>query len=156
MHNYLKKSIDKEMKKNSRKKENPEPKRTLSPTKSTQEVHHIKTPPMNASPSPIVCKSPYQHPANCKRKYFFVRDSHLKRLRKQGFNYSIRDAHTVIKNFDSVMAKRLGHHILPKLREDKPDSVLIHICTNNISHHKLYAVSPEKLASDNIEIGRTC
>ena len=42
------------------------------------------------------------------------------------------------------------------LKEDKPDSVLIHIDTNDVNNHKLYAISPEKLASDIIEIGRSC
>ena len=44
---------------------------------------------------------------------------------------------------------------MPILKEDKPDSVLINIGTNDINNHKLYAVSPEKLVSDIIEIGRT-
>ena len=45
---------------------------------------------------------------------------------------------------------------MPILKEDKPDSVLIHIVTNDINYHKSYAVSTEKIASDIIEIGRTC
>ena len=45
---------------------------------------------------------------------------------------------------------------MPILEEDKPDSMLIHIGTNDLNNHNLYAVSPEKLASDIIEIGRTC
>ena len=146
--------------KNPKKKENPQPKPTLLPTllpfKSTQEVHQTKTPPTNTSPSTIVRKSSYQHPTNRKRKLFVVGDSHLKRLSKQLFNYSIRDTHAVIKNFDGATTKRLGHHVLPILKEDKPDSVLIHIGTNDVNNHKLYAVSPEKLASDIIKIGRTC
>ena len=151
-------------KKNPKKKENPQPKPTLlptlsptlSPSKSTQEVHQTKTPPITTSPSTIVRESSYQHPTNRKRKLFVVGDSHLKRLSKQLFNYSIRDTHAVIKNFDGATTKRLGHHVLPILKEDKPDSVLIHIGTNDVNNHKLYAVSPEKLASDIIEIGRTC
>ena len=142
-------------KKNPKKKENPQPKPTLSPTKSTQKVYQIKTPPINTSPSPIVRESSYQHSANLKRK-LVVGDSHLKRLRKQFFNYSINDTHAVIKNFDDATTKRLGHHVLPILKEDKPDSVLIHIGTNDINNRKLYAVSPGRLASDIIEIGRTC
>ena len=67
----------------------------------------------------------------------------------------MRDTHAVIKNFDGATTKRLVHHVLPKMKEDKPDSVLIHIGTNDINNHKLYTVSPEKLASD-IDIGRTC
>ena len=43
------------MKKNPKKKENPQPKPTLSTTKSTQEVDRMKTPPIT-SPSPIVRK----------------------------------------------------------------------------------------------------
>ena len=77
-------------KKNPKKNENPQPKPifsstfspTLSPTKSTQEVHQIKTPPINISPSTTVRESSYQHPTNHKRKLFVVGDSHLKRLSK--------------------------------------------------------------------------
>ena len=151
-------------KKNPKKKENPQPKPTLlptltptlSPTKSTQEVHQPKTPPINTSPSTIVRESSYQHPTNRKRKLFVVGDSHLEMSSKQLFNYSIRDTHAVIKNFDGATTKRLGHHVLPILKEDKPDSVLIHIGTNDVNNHKLYAVSPENLASDIIEISHTC
>ena len=45
---------------------------------------------------------------------------------------------------------------MPTLKDDKPDSVLIHIGANDINNHKLYAVSLEKLASDIIETGLTC
>ena len=100
-------------KKNPTKKENPQPKptllptlsTTLSPSKFTQEVHQTKTPPINTSPSTIVRESSNQHPTNRKRKLFAVGDSHLKRLGKQLFNYSIRDTHTVIKTFDGATTK---------------------------------------------------
>ena len=108
-------------KKNPKKKENPQPKPnllpalspTLSSSKSAQEVHQTKTPPINTSPSTTLCESSYQHPTNRKRKLFVVGDSHLKRLSKQLFNYSIRDAHAVIKNFDGATTNRLGHHVCP-------------------------------------------
>ena len=91
--------MDESEEKNPKKKESTQPKPTSSPTKSTQEVHHKKTSPMNTSPSPIVHESSYQHPANHKRKIFVVGGSHLKRLSKKPFNYSIRDTHVVIKKF---------------------------------------------------------
>ena len=61
-------------KKNPNKKENPQPKPTLlrtlslslSPSKSTQEVHQTKIPPINISPSTIVRESSNQHPTNRK------------------------------------------------------------------------------------------
>ena len=37
---------------------------------ANQEVHQIKTPPINTPPSSIVRESFYQHPANRKRKLF--------------------------------------------------------------------------------------
>ena len=57
---------------------------------------------------------------------------------------------------DVATAKRLGQHVLLILKEDKPDSVLLHIGTNDVNHHNLYAVSTEKLAPDIIEIDSTC
>ena len=143
-------------KKNPKKNENPKPKPISSPTKFSKEVHQIKTPPINTSPSPIVRESSYQHPTNRKTKLFVVGDSHMRSLSKQLFNCSIRDTHAVIKSFDGATTKRLGHHVLLILKEEKPDFVLIHISTNNINNHKLYAVSPEKLVLDIIEIGSIC
>ena len=49
------------------------------------------------------------------------------------------------------MTPRLAH-----IERDKPDSMLIHIGTNDINNHKLYAASPGKLPSDIIKIGRSC
>ena len=92
--------------KNPKKKENSQPKPTLSTTKSTQEHHQIKTPPINTSPSPLVRGSSYQHLTSRKRKLFVAGDSHLKSLSKQLFNYSRRDAHAVIKHFYGARTKR--------------------------------------------------
>ena len=57
---------------------------------------------------------------------------------------------------DGTTTKRLGQPVWLILKEDKPDSVLTYIDTNDINNHKLYAVSPGKLASDIIKIGRSC
>ena len=107
--------------KNPKKKENPQPKPTLLPTlsptffpsKFTQEVHQTKIPPINTSHSTIVRESSSQHPTNRKRKLFVVGNSHLEMSSKQLFNYSIRDTHAVIKNFDGATTNRLGHHVCP-------------------------------------------
>ena len=66
---------------------------------------------------------------NNKKKLLVCGDSHVKRLSKRLLNNSLKKSHTVLKNFNGAHIKRLSHHILPYLHEDKPDSVIFHIGT---------------------------
>ena len=66
---------------------------------------------------------------NNNKKLLVCGDSHVKRLSKRLLNNSLKKSHAVLKNFDGANIKRLSHHILPYLHEDKPDSVILHMET---------------------------
>ena len=59
---------------------------------------------------------------NNNKKLLVCGDSHVKRLSKLLVNNSLKKSHEVLKNFDGANIKRLSHHILPYLHEDKLDS----------------------------------
>ena len=57
----------------------------------------LKSSPINTFSSPIVREPSHQYPTKPKKKISVLGDSHLKRLSKQLFNYSIRYTYPVIK-----------------------------------------------------------
>ena len=81
-------------------------------------------------------------------------DSHVKRLSKLLLNSSLKKSHAVLKNFDGANIKRLCHHILSYLHEDKPDSVILHIGTNDVQPNM--DSTPEKLSDEKINLSQIC
>ena len=91
---------------------------------------------------------------NNNKKLLACRDSHVKRLSKLLVNNSLKKSHAVLKNFDGTNIKRLSHHILPYLHEGKPDSVILHIGTNDIQPNM--DSTPEKLSDEIINLSQIC
>ena len=81
-------------------------------------------------------------------------DSHVKRLSKLLLNNSLKKSHTVLKNFDGANIKRLSHHILLYLHEDKPHSAILHIGTNDVQPNM--DSTPEKLSDEIINLSQIC
>ena len=50
----------------------------------------------------------------------------------------------------------LHHYIIPSLLKEKPDTVVIHVGSNNITHRIFDDFNAEKLADEIIDIGKTC
>ena len=69
-------------------------------------------------------------------------------------NNSLKKSHAVLKNFDGANIKRLSHHILPYLHEDKPDSVILHTGTNDVQPNM--DSPPEKLSDELINFSPIC
>jgi len=97
-------------------------------------------------------------PKNKKIKIFVIGDSHVKRLNKELFNYSLNEGvgNAFLKHFDSANTKRMHHHILPTLHEEKPDMVIIHCGTNDVNDKTIYTTPPIDIANRILEIGNTC
>ena len=91
---------------------------------------------------------------NNKKKLLVCGDSHVKRLCKLLLNNSLKKSHAVLKNFDGANIKRLSHHILPYLHEDKSDSVILHIGTNDVQPNM--DSTPEKLSDEIINLSQIC
>ena len=50
----------------------------------------------------------------------------------------------------------MNHYVLPKLHEDQPDVVLLHIGSNDLNNQIKDKTNTEKLTEDIINIGESC
>ena len=91
---------------------------------------------------------------NNKNKLLVCGDSQVKRLSKLLLNNSLKKSHAVLKNFVGANIKRPSHHTLPYLHEDKPNSVILHIGTNDVQPNM--DSTPEKLSDEIINLSQIC
>ena len=90
------------------------------------------------------------------KKVFVVGDSHLKRINRRKFDYSLSNAKSYIKSFPGAKVEELEHYVIPHLQHQKPDATIIHIGGNNINYKDLDAIDENKIADDIINIGIKC
>ena len=74
------------------------------------------------------------------------------------FNHYVHDGKARLKAFPGATAKHLHHYSLPTLKEDHPDTVIVHVGFNDLSPKdgNLEFVNTEEVSKEIIEIGRTC
>ena len=119
-----------------------------------------KTPPLRTESAVAVDKNKNVQRTNNignpnnKKKLLVCGDSHVKRLSKLLPNNSLKKSHAVLKNFDGANIKRLSQHILPYLHEDKPDSVILHIGTNDVQPNMDSTL--EKPSDEIINLSQMC
>ena len=90
------------------------------------------------------------------KKVSIVGDSHLSRIRKNLFNNSLKNGKSHINVFKGATTKRLNHFIDPFLEEDKPDTVVIHIGSNDINPRNHENINAKTLCDEIIAIGSKC
>ena len=74
------------------------------------------------------------------KKVFVVGDSHLKRINRRKFDYSLSNAKSYIKSFPGAKVEELEHYVIPHLQYQKPDATIMHIGGNNINYKDLDAI----------------
>ena len=89
------------------------------------------------------------------KKVLIIGDSHLKRINRNKLKSSFKNAKCIMKAFGGAKIEELNHYITPHLEFDKPDIVVIHIGSNNVSYNNLNA-NPAVFAQNIIEIGNKC
>lgn len=89
------------------------------------------------------------------KKILFTGDSHLKRIKRNRLNKSFQNAKCILKPFGGAKIEDMEHYIIPNLEQNKPDVVIIHVGSNNISYNKLN-VDPSVLAEKIINVGNNC
>ena len=65
------------------------------------------------------------------------------------------NAISFVRNFSGAKREDLDH-IIPSLLKEKPDTVLIHIGSNSITHIIFEDFNTDKLADEIIDIGNMC
>ena len=108
---------------------------------------HVKTVPGNRR---------YASATRYGKKICIIGDSHIKRIKKNVFNGSISNAKAYINCFSGANSKRLEHYILPTLVEDKPDIVIIHIGSNDVTHDTLSQININNITERIINKGKQC
>ena len=79
-------------------------------------------------------------------------DSHIKRIKRNDFNKELRHDKTFFRPFSGANATQLRHYIIPTLVDDKLDTIVIHVGTNDILNH----ANHENIAHSITNIGLDC
>ena len=88
-------------------------------------------------------------------KIGIIGDSHIGRLNKKHFNEKMNGM-VYFNVFWGANIKRLHEFIQPTLHEDKPDTVLIHIGSNDIIPSKQHDLNVKDIVQRIIDIGLYC
>ena len=84
----------------------------------------------------------------CARKFLRAKVSVLK---VKEINHYILNGFTYRKSFPGVSAKDLTHHCLPTLQEDKPDSCIINVGSNDVGR-----MQPDNIAKHILKTVKIC
>lgn len=106
----------------------------------------------NFNPPTIPGNSSYATRAKIGKKIFVVGDSHIKRMKRLDFNKKLNSGKAFFKTFSGANTKQLSHYIIPTLVDDKPDSIIIHVGTNDILNN----ANDSELANNIIKIAIIC
>ena len=83
-------------------------------------------------------------------------DSHIRRIKRNLFNNSLCEGKAHLNGFSGANIKRLDHSITPTLVEDRPDIVIIHIGSNDITHNAVDQIDVKDIVNCIINIGKKC
>ena len=114
---------------------------------NTQSKHSIITDPGNQS---------YAGTMKHSKKTCIAGDSHIRRIKKNLFNNSIIEGKAHLNNFSEANINRLDHFISPIMEEDRPDIVIIHVGSNDITHNSINNIDAKGISKRIIEIGKKC
>ena len=90
------------------------------------------------------------------KKICVVGDSHIRRIKRNLFNNSLCEGKAHLNGFNGANIKRLDHFITPTLVEDRPDIVIIHIGSNDITHNTVNQTDVKDIVNRIINIGKKC
>ena len=86
------------------------------------------------------------------KKCIIFGDSMVKRVRVREMAVFLKNGKCYVKSFPSSTASELCHYIEPSLKTQPPDTVIIHVGTNDIRTEK----TAEQIPKNIVEIGQKC
>ena len=99
---------------------------------------------------------PYSSTTKFGKKICVVGDSHIRRIKRNLFNNSLYGGKAHLNCFSGTNIKRLEHFITPNLVEDRPDVVIIHVGSNDITHNTVDQIDVKDIANRILNIGKKC
>ena len=91
-----------------------------------------------------------------RKKTCIVGDSHIRRIKKNLFNNSINEGKAHLNSFSGATINRLDHFITPIWEEDRPDIVIIHVGSNDITHNTINNIDAKDISKRITDIGKKC
>ena len=96
------------------------------------------------------------HLAIKETKSLLLATAHLSRIGKERFKKNVDGANVYFKCFSGANTKQLDYYVVPTLVDERSDSVIIHIGSNDITKSNYNNVNVEDLAKKIINIGVKC
>ena len=90
------------------------------------------------------------------KKICVVGDSHIRRIERNVFNNSLYEGKAHLNGFSGANIKRLDHFITPTLVKNRPDIVIIHIGSNDITHNTVDQINVKDMVNRIVNIGKKC
>ena len=92
-----------------------------------------------------------------RKKVFIIRDSHLTRIKKDKNKNKKFEGHKLyFKCFSGTNTKQLDHYVIPVLVYKKPQTIFIHIGSNDITTFNYHDAEVNDLANIILQIGMKC
>ena len=90
------------------------------------------------------------------KKILMIGDSHIRRVKRDKLLNSFDNAKYFVRYFSGAKTENLHYHIIPLLLKEKPDTVVIHVSSNNITHRIFEGFNADKLEDEITDIGKMC
>ena len=90
------------------------------------------------------------------KKIVVIGDSHLKRIKRHIFNNSFDNAKSFIKSFGGAETEHIKHYVIPSLKEQKRDIIVIHVGGNDINYKSKGNINVNELADNIISVAMIC
>ena len=68
----------------------------------------------------------------------------------------VKNGTVFVKSFTGATSNDLNTYVGPTLNKDKPDAVVIHIGTNDVSNLRFHDRKPKEVTDEIIQIGSKC
>ena len=91
-----------------------------------------------------------------RKKVFIIRDSHLTRIKKDSLRKKFEGHKLYFKCFSGANTKQLDHYVIPVLVNEKPQTIFIHIGSNDITKFNYHDAEVNDLANIILQIGMKC
>ena len=91
-----------------------------------------------------------------RKKSFIIGDSHLTIIKKDSLRKKFKGDKVYFKCFSRANTKQLDHYVIPVLVDEKPQTVVIQIASNDITEFKCHEVDVNDLANTMLQTGLNC
>ena len=83
-------------------------------------------------------------------------DSYIRRIKRNLFNNSLYEGKAHLNGFSGASIKRLDHFITPTLVEDQPDTMIIHMGSNDTTHNTVDQMDVKDIVNRIMNIRKKC